>query len=155
MPSVNTNLFKQWTIVMFKAWNGKDYPAYIESLDNSNERPNEFFYTIISKLHLTPARVREDALRRMTWRECRWFLHPKDRHYMMGRNHWLLGAIVHIGSLCLAVVSFVSSVYAYTDGEGVEHIEVDPAAVAVGFFGLAIIAAFWWASKKQYTGRWV
>jgi hypothetical protein len=135
MPSHNTNLYKSNTIVM---WNGmllRSEPVFIESRDNSNERPDEWWYTVT--FFEGPAiRVNEFSLRPMTFREFAWFQHPLSGKMMVGKNPAWSALVIHVMAVAFLVASPSS----------------DPWWVPVAITS-AMVAGFWFFTHRQFKGK--
>ena len=143
MASHNTNKFKSNTIVMW-IMDGlcDDIPLYIESVDNSNEAPDVWRYSITSIGQGTRYEFEYD-LRPMTFREFASFTHPKTGEWMVGKTRGWMAVVIHALSL-LGIVAGI-----------VEAARGNLAALSVTGISLAVVVLFWVYTYRNFKGTTV
>jgi hypothetical protein len=145
MASHNTNKYKSNTIVM---WRGtmrdtmRDTPAFVESKDNSNEAPDEWWYTLTVNQSVT-ARFPEVLLRPMTFDEFASFTHPLTGEWMVGKTRGWMAVVIHALSL-LGIVAGI-----------VETARGNIAALSVTGISTAVVALFWVMTRRNFKGTTV
>lgn len=80
--------------------------------------------------------IREAALRRPTFLEFAWYLHPSG-HYMCGKTRGYMAIIIHAFCLTMAAVMASTGVWWMT------------------WLPALIVGAFWLGTWKNFKGTWV
>ncbi len=144
MASSHSNKFTPGTIQMLRGGMGyfeprPDIPAYVESVDNSNEAPDTWRYSITIKRGEPAFYVDEARLRTMTKKEYAWFKHPKDGKWMCGRTEGWMAIIIHI---------------AFVTGSTVCLSTVGKDAAWTGMIPLVLmVVGFWRYTMRNYSGK--
>lgn len=157
MASHNTHKFKSNTIVMWKTGVKNTYniitrkksikntytPAFIEAVNNSNEFPDTWQYSI-TIFDKKPFFTAEDNLRPITLREFACFRHPKTGNWMVGKTRGWMAYIIHLISLNAITLSL---------REAFEYGNL--AALSVTAISLATIILFWIYTNRNLKGKTV